>query len=100
MVALVEKGTLMRHLASLGWTMDLLDRKQARIRKAAERGGREPLGDIRTYGIRFHYTDDKAERPINAMLSRKTYRRLALFNKCYPTTQFAKAPKQKDGKKE
>lgn len=91
---LVEREPLVKHLESLGWTLPKLRVKQARVRNAMESGGHEPLGDLRRDGIRFNYTWGRVERPVTAMLPREVYRRLSVFDKCYPTTKFAEKPKR------
>ena len=89
-IALVEKKTLMEHLESIGWTKERLYRKQEKARDAFENGWYERLGNLDRDGIRFIYSKHLVEEPINAMLARDTYRQLSVFNKCYPTKQFAK----------
>jgi hypothetical protein len=89
-VALVEKNTVLKHLESLGWTKERLFRKQEKIREAFDHGRFEPLGNLDRDGLKFHYSTNLVERPINVMLFRDTYRQLSVFNKCYLTKQFAK----------
>lgn len=89
-ISLVEKATLLEYIESLGWTRQLLFKKQEKIRNSFDNFQTENLDDLDEYGIKFHYSRQLVEKPINILLPRKKYAELSVFNKIYPTKKWKK----------
>lgn len=89
-IALVEKSAILKYLQSLGWTNELLLKKQRKIRYALDNDKFEYLGNLDNDGLKFHYSKQLVEKPINILLYRDVYRKLAIFNKFYSIKEFGK----------
>jgi hypothetical protein len=89
-VALVEKVSIFQYLESIGWTKEHLFKKQQQIRDAFDNSTTVYLGKLDDDGIKFHYSNQLVEKPINILLYRDTFRKLSVFNKVYKTKQFDK----------
>lgn len=76
-VALVSKEKIMLHLESLGWDIDKLLIKDERIRDGFDRN----LGDIKKNGCKFSYSEHLFEKPINILLPKETYFKIADIHK-------------------
>lgn len=72
-VALVRKEAIIDYLSSLGWTENNLNIKQKLIRQ----GQSTYMGDIKKDGCKFTFSRQLVEQPINILLPRSTYERLA-----------------------
>lgn len=72
-VALVSKEKIMIYLESLGWDVDKLLIKDERIRDGID----DNLGDIRKNGCKFSYSERLFEKPINILLPKQAYIKIA-----------------------
>lgn len=72
-VALVSKENIMIYLESLGWDVDKLLIKDERIRDGID----DNLGDIRKNGCKFSYSERLFEKPINILLPKQAYIKIA-----------------------
>lgn len=72
-VALVSKEKIMLHLKGLGWDVDKLLVKEGRIRDGIDK----KFGDIKKNGCKFSYSDKLFEKPINILLPKETYLKIA-----------------------
>lgn len=72
-VALVSKEKIMVYLESLGWDVDKLLIKDERIRDGID----DNLGDIRKNGCKFSYSEKLFEKPINILLPKQAYIKIA-----------------------
>lgn len=72
-VALVSKKKIMEHLESLGWSVHNLIQKDHNIRYNND----YELGDIKKHGCKFSYSERLFEKPINILLPKETYIKIA-----------------------
>ena len=72
-VALVSKEKIMIYLESLGWDVDKLLIKDERIRDGID----DNMGDIRKNGCKFSYSERLFEKPINILLPKQAYIKIA-----------------------
>lgn len=72
-VALVSKEKIMIYLESLGWDVDKLLIKDERIRDGID----DNLGDIKKNGCKFSYSERLFEKPINILLPKQAYIKIA-----------------------
>ena len=72
-VAVVMADALHNYLDGLGWTREKLIRKITRIRSGEDTN----MGNLYRNGCKFSYSPDKPEQPINILLPRDVYMKLA-----------------------
>lgn len=72
-VALVSKEKILNYLSSLGWTIEKLHEKDFQIRN----DNNVNMGDIEKNGCKFSYSKQLKEQPINILLPKETYIKLA-----------------------
>lgn len=76
-VVLITKYNVNKYLESIGWDRDKLVLKSAKIRNKETTN----LGNISSDGIKFCFSEQFVEKPINFILSRQTLRDYSDFNK-------------------
>lgn len=83
-VALVERSAIEKHLEGIGWTKDKLRLKAWYIRSNPKA---ENMGDLYKNGCRFCFSEKLPEKPVNVLLSKRTYEDLALITRRYSLTE-------------
>ena len=76
-VALVSKEKILIYLETLGWDVDKLLVKDEKIRDGVDK----KFGNIRENGCKFSYSDRLFEKPINILLPKETYFKIAEIHK-------------------
>ena len=74
-IALVRKMDIMNYLASLGWTPKKLAIKERCIRTGT---GKTELGNFEQHGLRFTISRFLHEIPVNILLQKETYMKMAV----------------------
>lgn len=74
-IALVRRDEIIKHLLSMGWTINKLMTKSNKIRTNPN----EFMGSIEEFGCKFAFSTKLVEQPVNFLLPREVYRKLSDF---------------------
>lgn len=86
-VIIVRKSKLNEYFTSKGWTTNTLKKKAENIRLNANKN--ENMGNFKTNGIKFSFSEYLPEKPVNVLLKRETYRELSDYRKIINTEEQA-----------
>ncbi len=76
-LVLVTKEKLLNYLEKNNWTIDLLKLKSKTIRENTNKN----FGNLNLNGLKFSYSEQLVEKPINIVISREKLKEISTLNK-------------------